>query len=105
MAARSSRGLHPPVGAETAAVPIRREEGEKAKRLLADWPGERPRDWLKRMERTETKPDLDRLRHFVQPAQPYSGEARCRPEDRKRPASLSSLHSDRQGEGDPGLAP
>lgn len=46
-----------------------------ARSLLADWPIARPRDWLKRVSRPETKAELDALRLCVRRAQPFGSES------------------------------
>lgn len=50
---------------------------EEVRQLLAPWPIERPRDWRKRVNRAETKRELETLRRCVQRAQPYGSEAWC----------------------------
>jgi putative transposase len=50
---------------------------EAAKRLVADWPINRPQDWLKRVNGAQTEAELAALRRCVQRAQPYGREAWC----------------------------
>jgi putative transposase len=52
----------------------RREHGDdEARALLAAWPVERPRDWLRRVNRAETGAELDALRLCVARGRPYGG--------------------------------
>ncbi|MBN1852987.1 MAG: transposase [Pirellulales bacterium] len=50
---------------------------EDARRLLADWPIPRPRDWLSRVQRAHTQTELDALRRSVCRGQPYGAETWC----------------------------
>src|SRR5271166_5158934 len=45
-----------------------------ARRLLAAWPIPRPADWASRVNRAESKKELEALRRSVQRGQPYGGE-------------------------------
>lgn len=42
---------------------------------LNDWPVPRPRDWVERVNRAETLPELESLRRSVQRGQPFGGES------------------------------
>jgi putative transposase len=48
-----------------------------ARRLLCPWPIPRPRDWLNRVNRAETKGELEALRRSLQRGQPFGSEAWC----------------------------
>jgi putative transposase len=45
----------------------------EAKSLLCDWPVERPRNWLQRVNRPEADSELDRLRQSVNRGSPFGG--------------------------------
>ena len=52
----------------------RREQGdEEARSLLADWPVDGPRDWVRRVNQAETAGELDALRLSVTRGRPYGG--------------------------------
>ena len=46
-------------------------------RLLCTWPIPRPRDWLTRVNRAETRGELAALRRSLQRGQPFGSEAWC----------------------------
>jgi putative transposase len=53
-------------------------KGDDASRgILSDWPIPRPVDWLKRVNRAETKGELESLRRSLQRGQPFGSEAWC----------------------------
>jgi putative transposase len=45
--------------------------------LLSDWPAARPRDWLHRVQRAQTKAELEALRRCVVRGQPFGSDAWC----------------------------
>jgi putative transposase len=49
--------------------------GRSAKPLLAEWPIDRPHDWLRRVNRAETPAELDALRRSTRRSRPYGGAA------------------------------
>jgi len=76
---------------------------DDARKLLATWPIVRPDDWLRRVNRAETKRELEALRRSVQRGQPFGSDewvARTiaklglqhtvRPQGRPRKAPLES---------------
>ncbi len=48
-----------------------------ARQLLAAWPIPRPEDWASRVNRAESKKELEALRRSVQRGQPYGSEPWC----------------------------
>jgi putative transposase len=48
---------------------------ELARRVLSVWPFPRPEDWLRRVNRAETKAELEALHRSVRRGQPFGGEA------------------------------
>lgn len=53
----------------------RRESGpQESRKLLAEWPVERPRDWVERVNRAETEAELDALRGCIQRGRPFGAE-------------------------------
>lgn len=48
----------------------RERDDEKARSLLSDWPVDRPRDWLRRVNRAEKTVELDPLRLSVARGRP-----------------------------------
>lgn len=57
--------------------------GAAARAILSDWPIERPRDWLRRVNRAETDGELEALQRAVQRNQPF-GNATWRERTAKR---------------------
>ena len=52
--------------------------GDEASRaLLCQWPIGRPRDWRSRVNRAETRGELEALRRSLQRGQPFGSEAWC----------------------------
>jgi putative transposase len=47
----------------------------KARKLLSPWPIPRPANWLGRVNRAETRAELEALRRSVRRGQPFGGEA------------------------------
>lgn len=46
----------------------------EAKELLGEWPVERPKDWLWRVNRAEAKEELELVRHSVNRGQPFGSD-------------------------------
>ena len=51
----------------------RKQDDEEARSLLADWPVEGTRDWVRRVNQAETAGELDALRRCVTRGRPYGG--------------------------------
>jgi len=45
--------------------------------LLCDWPISRPRDWLRRLNRPQTKAELEALHRALRRGQPFGSQAWC----------------------------
>lgn len=56
------------------AIIIRSGDAE-AKELLAEWPVERPKNWHWRVNRAETKEELELVRQSVNRGQPFGSDA------------------------------
>jgi len=50
---------------------------DEARQLLADWPISRPRDWRRRVNRAQTRGELDALRRCVRRGQSYGTQPWC----------------------------
>ena len=48
--------------------------GHKAAGWLSDWPVARPRDWIARVNRADTTPELEAVRLSVQRGRPFGEE-------------------------------
>ncbi|MBX9659185.1 MAG: hypothetical protein K2X00_11510 [Nitrospiraceae bacterium] len=53
----------------------RDQRDDKLTTWLSDWPVERPRDWLSRVNRPQSVSELDALRTSVQRGRPFGEEA------------------------------
>ncbi len=52
--------------------------GSDSRAVLTDWPIARPGDWLRRVNRAETKRELEALRRSVARGQPFGTETWCK---------------------------
>ena len=67
-----------------------------ARRMLSDWPVDRPRQWLAQLNRAETAEELEALRRSLQRGQPYGDSSWC-----ARTAAKLGLESSFQPRGRP----
>ena len=50
---------------------------DKARQLLSAWPIPRPKNWVSRVNRADSKEELEAVRRSVQRGQPYGSEPWC----------------------------
>ncbi len=62
----------------TTPVPLCSAGGSDSRAVLTDWPIARRGDWLRRVNRAETKRELEALRRSVARGQPFGTETWCK---------------------------